>query len=64
MSLRGSLLALTGDAADAVHMITSALSAYHSTGATVFMPWYLSTLAGPTRNSDSSTMLGAASAKR
>ena len=46
MSLRGSLLALTGDAADAVHMITSALSAYHSTGATVFTPWYLLTLAG------------------
>jgi predicted ATPase len=46
MSLRGSLLALTGDAADAVHMITSALSAYHSTGATVFTPWYMSTLAG------------------
>ena len=45
MSLRGSLLALTGDAADAVHMITSALSAYHSTGATLFVPWYLSTLA-------------------
>ena len=45
MNYRGCLLALTGDAADAVHMITSALSAYHSTGATVFMPWYLSTLA-------------------
>ena len=45
MSHRGSLLALTGDAADAVHMITSALSAYHSTGATLFVPWYLSTLA-------------------
>jgi predicted ATPase len=46
MSNRGCLLALTGDAADAVHMITSALSTYHSTGATVFTPWYLSTLAG------------------
>ena len=45
MSYRGCLLALTGEAADAVHMITSALSAYHSTGATVFMPSYLSTLA-------------------
>ena len=45
MSHRGSLLALTGDAADAVHTMTSALSAYHSTGATLFVPWYLSTLA-------------------
>ena len=45
MSHRGSLLALTGDAADAVHMITSALSAYRSTGATLYVPWYLSTLA-------------------
>jgi len=44
-SYRGCLLALTGDAADAVHMITSALSAYRSTGATLFTPWYLSTLA-------------------
>ena len=26
-------------------MITSALSAYHSTGTTVFTPWYFSTLA-------------------
>ena len=45
MNLRGCLLALTGNAADAVHMIKSALSAYHSTGATSFVPWYLSTLA-------------------
>ena len=45
-SYRSCLLALTGEAADHVHMITSALSAYRSTGATVFMPWYLSTLAG------------------
>ena len=45
MSYRGCLSALTGEAADAVHMITSALSTYQSTGATVFMPWYLLTLA-------------------
>jgi class 3 adenylate cyclase/predicted ATPase len=45
MSYRSCLLALTGEAADTVHMITSALSTYHSTAATVFMPWYLSTLA-------------------
>src|SRR5262249_55890162 len=45
MGYRSCLLALTGEAADAVHMITSALSTYNSTGGTVFMPWYLSTLA-------------------
>ena len=45
MSYRSCLLALTGEAADTVHMITSALSTYNSTGGTVFMPWYLSTLA-------------------
>ena len=45
MSHRGSLLVLTGDAADAFHMITSALSAYHSTGATLYTPWYLSAMA-------------------
>src|SRR4029077_12474294 len=35
MSHLGCLLAPTGEAADAVHMITCALSTYHSTGATV-----------------------------
>jgi predicted ATPase len=45
MSDRGCLLALTGEAADAVHVITSGLSAYRSTGATLFVPWYSSTLA-------------------
>ena len=46
MSHRGCVLALTGDAEDAVNMITSALSTYNSTGATLFTPRYLSTLAG------------------
>ena len=45
MSFRSCLLSMTGEGADAVHMITSALSTYRSTGASVFMPWYLSTLA-------------------
>ena len=45
MSYRSCLLALTGETVDAVNMITSALSTYQSTGATVFMPRYLSTLA-------------------
>ena len=46
MTNQGCLLALTGDVADPVDMITSALSTYQSTGATVFVPWYASTLAG------------------
>jgi class 3 adenylate cyclase/predicted ATPase len=45
MSYRGCLMALTDEAADAVQMITSALSTYQSTGATLFVPWYSSTLA-------------------
>ena len=39
------MLALTGKASDAVHMITSGLAAWRSTGATVWMPLYLSYLA-------------------
>jgi predicted ATPase len=45
MSYRSCLMALTDEAADAAQMITSALSTYQSTGATLFMPWYSSTLA-------------------
>jgi predicted ATPase len=41
----GSLLALTGKAADAVQMITSGITAWRSTGATIFMPLYLTYLA-------------------
>ena len=42
---RGWLFAVTGKAQDAVHMITSGLSAYRSTGSTVIMPMWLSLLA-------------------
>jgi class 3 adenylate cyclase/predicted ATPase len=42
---QGLLLALTGKPADAARMITSAIAALRSTGATVLMPWYLSFLA-------------------
>jgi predicted ATPase len=42
---RGCVFALTGDAADAVQMITSGVTAYRSTGATVWTPLYLSFLA-------------------
>jgi predicted ATPase len=45
MSNRGSLLALTGKAADAVQLLISGIAAWRSTGATFFMPWYLSCLA-------------------
>ncbi len=41
---RGCVLALTGQAADAAHMITSGLTAFRSTGASVFMPFFLSHL--------------------
>ena len=39
------LFALTGRASDAVQMLTSAITAWRSTGSTVFMPWFLSLLA-------------------
>jgi predicted ATPase len=42
---QGCALALTGKAADAVHKITSGLTAYRSTGAAGFVPLYLSSLA-------------------
>jgi len=45
MMNRGCLFALTGKAAEAVHLITSGLAAYRSTGATLFMPLYLPYLA-------------------
>ena len=38
VAFQGSLLALTGQAAGAVHPITSGITAWRSTGATVFMP--------------------------
>jgi predicted ATPase len=41
---KGSLLALTGKAADAVQMLTSGITAWRSTGATLWMPLYLSYL--------------------
>ena len=42
---RGWLFAVTGKAQDAVHMITSGLSAYRLTGSTVLIPWWVSSLA-------------------
>jgi predicted ATPase len=45
MTQRGSVLALTGKAAGAIQMITAGLTAWRSTGATAYMPWWLSYLA-------------------
>jgi class 3 adenylate cyclase/predicted ATPase len=45
MCAQGCVLALTGKAADAVEMITAGISAWRSTGATTWMPTYLSYLA-------------------
>ena len=42
--LKGCVLALTGKAAEAVPIINSAVTAFRSTGATVWMPLYLSYL--------------------
>jgi len=41
----GCLLALTGKHADAVTMISAGIAAYRSTGATMWLSWYLSHLA-------------------
>ena len=45
MSMQGCLVALTGKASDAVQMITSGITALRSTGATLWMPLWLSHLA-------------------
>jgi predicted ATPase len=45
MTTQGCVWALTGKASDAVQMIISGMTAYRSTGTTVFTPWHLSILA-------------------
>jgi class 3 adenylate cyclase/predicted ATPase len=45
MAIQGCVFALTGRAANAVHMITSGLSESQSTGATLILPFHLSNLA-------------------
>lgn len=42
---QGHILALTGDPSDAVRTITSGISPFRSTGATIFLPLFLSNLA-------------------
>ena len=64
MLMRGCLLALTGKASDAVQMITSGITAFRSTGATMWMPLSCHIWREPMRNSANSMTLGAALAKR
>jgi predicted ATPase len=45
MMIQGCVLTLTGKASEAVQMMTSGITAFRSTGATLWMPWYLSYLA-------------------
>ena len=45
MLVRTWLFAVTGKTSDAVQMLTSGITAWRSTGSTVFMPWFLSLLA-------------------
>jgi class 3 adenylate cyclase/tetratricopeptide (TPR) repeat protein len=45
IAFQGSVLSLTGQAADAVHTITSGITAWRSMGGTAFSPWWLSCLA-------------------
>jgi predicted ATPase len=42
---RGCVLILTGNAHDAVQIMTSGITAFRSTGSTLWMPWYLAELA-------------------
>jgi predicted ATPase len=45
MSALAWLFAVTGKTSDAVQMLTSGITAWRSTGSTVFTPWFLSLLA-------------------
>jgi predicted ATPase len=45
MLVRAWLFAVTGKTSDAVQKLTSGITAWRSTGSTVFMPWFLSLLA-------------------
>jgi predicted ATPase len=45
MVVKGCVAALTGKASRAVQLITSGITGFRSTGSTLFMPWYSSSLA-------------------
>jgi hypothetical protein len=51
MTHQGWLFARTGKASDAVHMITSGIAAWRATGATIWLPVYLSYLTTAYANS-------------
>ena len=42
---QGALKLLTAQPSDAVHLLTTGINAFRLTGATVFVPWYLTLLA-------------------
>jgi hypothetical protein len=46
MVLQDCVLALTGKTSDAIQTLTSAITAWRSTGATLWTPMYFSYLAG------------------
>ena len=62
--LQGYVLSLTGKASDGVEKIISGSSACRSTGATMWLPLWMSRLAGATANSANSMRLGSAFMKR
>ena len=64
MMNQGWLFALTAKASDAVQMITSGITAWRSTGATLWAPLRMSHLARAMRSLTNSMTLGAALAKR
>jgi hypothetical protein len=61
MMNQGWVAALTGNASNAIQIITSGITVWRSTGATTWMPLYR---LGPMRNSANSRMPGAALAMR
>jgi hypothetical protein len=64
MNHEGCVLALTGQASEAIHMITSGITVARSTGAKIWMPLCCLIWRVPMRNSVNSMMPGAALAKR
>ena len=64
MSMQGCLRALTVKASDAVHMITSGITALRSTGGTLWMPLWLSHLTRAYADLGRFTRLGVALTKR
>ena len=63
-ALQGSLFALTGRAFDAVQLINSGITALRPTGATLYVPFFLSNLARAFSDLGQFDNLGAALATR